>query len=52
MIEVARKQIETLVIITPHRVRGEADQARVLADEAKRLKWCLPDVQPAGWFTK
>ena len=33
---------ETLVVITPHLVRGEADHARILADEAAKMKWALP----------
>ncbi|MBP3959466.1 hypothetical protein J8F10_29835 [Gemmata sp. G18] len=35
---------EILVIMTPHIVRSEYDQARILAEESAKLKWCLPEV--------
>ncbi len=35
---------EILIILTPHIIRTEADQARLLAEEARRMEWCLPDV--------
>jgi len=35
---------EVLIIMTPHIVRTEADQARVLAEEAARMHWCTPDI--------
>ncbi|MBN9522791.1 hypothetical protein J0H58_30445, partial [bacterium] len=35
---------EILIIMTPHIIRTEADQARVLAEEARRMEWCLPDI--------
>ena len=35
---------EVLVIMTPHIMRSEADQARVLAEESARMNWCLPDI--------
>jgi hypothetical protein len=35
---------EILIIMTPHIIRNEADQARVLAEEARRMEWCLPDI--------
>ena len=49
MVAVTSEQIETLVVVTPHRVRSEAENARILAEEAQKLKWCLP---ATGWFTK
>src|SRR5262249_37336091 len=36
---------ELLVILTPHVVRCEADNARVLADEARRMDWILKEVE-------
>ncbi|HEX4610616.1 MAG TPA: hypothetical protein VH092_20670, partial [Urbifossiella sp.] len=39
---VARREI--LIIMTPYLVRNEFDQARMLADESRRMEWCLPDV--------
>ena len=44
---IARRQIqrrEVLVIMTPHIMRSEADQARILAEESARMHWCLPDI--------
>lgn len=38
---------EILIIMTPHIVRSEYDQARVLAEESGKLKWCLPEVLDA-----
>jgi type II secretory pathway component GspD/PulD (secretin) len=35
---------ELLVILTPHVVRSRADADRVLAEEARRMDWCLGDV--------
>jgi hypothetical protein len=35
---------EVLIIMTPHIMRSEADQARILAEESARMHWCLPDV--------
>ncbi|MDY3556068.1 secretin N-terminal domain-containing protein [Gemmata sp. JC717] len=35
---------EILVIMTPHIVRSEYDNARILAEESAKLKWCLPEV--------
>jgi general secretion pathway protein D len=35
---------EVLVIMTPHIMRSEADQARILAEEAARINWCTPDI--------
>ncbi|QDU23632.1 secretin N-terminal domain-containing protein [Urbifossiella limnaea] len=35
---------EILIIMTPHIVRNEADQARILAEEARRMEWCVPDI--------
>jgi general secretion pathway protein D len=39
---VARREI--LIIMTPHIIFSEADNARVLAEEARRMEWCLPDL--------
>jgi type II secretory pathway component GspD/PulD (secretin) len=39
---VARREI--LIIMTPHIIRSEFDQARILAEESARLKWCLPEI--------
>jgi hypothetical protein len=36
---------EVLVIMTPHIIRSEADQARVLAEEAGKMVWCVPDIE-------
>ncbi len=41
----ARREI--LVIMTPHIIRSEYDQARILAEESGKLKWCLPEVAAA-----
>jgi type II secretory pathway component GspD/PulD (secretin) len=38
---------EILIIMTPHIVRSEFDQARVLAEEARKMRWCLPNVVEA-----
>lgn len=35
---------EVLIIMTPHIIRTEADQARILAEEAARMHWCTPDI--------
>jgi type II secretion system protein D len=35
---------EVLIIMTPHIIRTEYDAARVLAEESRRIQWCLPDV--------
>ena len=35
---------EVLFIMTPHIVRTEYDAARILAEETRRINWCLPDV--------
>src|SRR5262249_38202935 len=35
---------EVLIIMTPHIIRSEADQARILAEEAQRTHWCVPDI--------
>jgi Flp pilus assembly secretin CpaC len=35
---------EVLIIMTPHIVRSEADQARILAEESQRMHWCVPDI--------
>ncbi|MBX9584703.1 MAG: hypothetical protein K2X87_30740, partial [Gemmataceae bacterium] len=35
---------EVLIIMTPHIVRTEYEAARVLAEESRRIQWCLPDV--------
>jgi hypothetical protein len=35
---------EVLIIMTPHIIRTEADQARILAEEAARQHWCVPDI--------
>jgi len=40
--QVSRREV--LIIMTPHIVRTEYDAARVLAEEARRIDWCLPDV--------
>ncbi|AWM40676.1 Type II secretion system protein D precursor [Gemmata obscuriglobus] len=40
--QVQRREI--LVIMTPHIVRSEYDNARILAEESAKLKWCLPEV--------
>jgi general secretion pathway protein D len=34
---------ELLVIMTPHIIRSEADQARILAEETARMHSCFPD---------
>ena len=34
---------EVLIIMTPHIMRSEADQARILAEESAKMHWCLPD---------
>ena len=34
---------EVLVIMTPHIMRSEADQARILAEETARIKYCYDD---------
>ena len=39
---VSRREI--IVIMTPHIVRSEFDQARVLAEESAKMKWCVPEV--------
>jgi type II secretory pathway component GspD/PulD (secretin) len=42
------RRSELLFILTPHVVRSEVDQARVLAEEARRMEGCLPaPVKPA-----
>jgi type II secretory pathway component GspD/PulD (secretin) len=38
---VARQEV--IVIMTPHIVRSEADQARILAEEVARMHSCIPD---------
>jgi hypothetical protein len=35
---------EVLIIMTPHIIRSELDQARILAEESAKIKWCLPEV--------
>lgn len=35
---------ELLVIMTPHIVRSDIDAARILAEESRRISWCLGDV--------
>ncbi len=40
--------VETLVVVTPHRVRGEHDGARVLAEEAAKLKDAPRCARPPG----
>ena len=35
---------EVLIIMTPHIIRSELDQARILAEEAARMHWCVPDL--------
>ncbi len=35
---------ELIFIMTPHIVRSEADMARILAEEAKKMSWSLKDV--------
>ncbi len=35
---------EVLVIMTPHIMRSEADQARILAEESARIKFCYDDI--------
>jgi type II secretion system protein D len=35
---------EVLVIMTPHVVRSEADQARLLAEEGQKMTWCVPEL--------
>ncbi|MCS7269548.1 MAG: hypothetical protein NZ703_00555 [Gemmataceae bacterium] len=35
---------EVLIIMTPHIVRSEADHARLLAEEAARMNWCVQDI--------
>jgi hypothetical protein len=37
---------EILIIMTPHIVRSECDQARILAEESRRISWVLGDVAP------
>jgi type II secretory pathway component GspD/PulD (secretin) len=39
---IARREI--LIIMTPHIVRSEIDQARILAEESAKMRWCLPEV--------
>ena len=36
---------EVIFIMTPHIVRTEYDAARILAEESRRINWCLPDVE-------
>jgi hypothetical protein len=36
---------EVLIIMTPHIVRNEADHARLLAEEAARMNWCVQDIE-------
>jgi len=35
---------ELLVILTPHIIRSPMDKARILAEEARRMEWCVGDV--------
>ena len=35
---------ELVIIMTPHIIRTEMDQARILSEEARRMTWCVPDV--------
>ncbi len=36
---------ELIFIMTPHIVRSEADMARIVAEEAKKMNWSLKDVE-------
>ena len=36
---------ELIFIMTPHIVRSEADMARIVAEEAKKINWSLKDVE-------
>src|SRR5262249_30182550 len=40
----AKTKTELLIIMTPHIVRNRAEADMVLADEARRMDWCLADV--------
>jgi general secretion pathway protein D len=35
---------ELLIIMTPHIIRSEFDNARLLSEESRRMNWCVPDL--------
>jgi general secretion pathway protein D len=35
---------ELLILLTPHVVRSKADAERILAEETRKMNWCLEDV--------
>src|SRR5262249_47210931 len=39
-----RAKTELVIILTPHVIRNKADAERVLAEEARKMDWILPDV--------
>src|SRR5262249_43846465 len=39
-----KERRELMVILTPHVVRNRFDADRILAEESKRISWCLGDV--------
>ncbi len=41
----AQERRELIFIVTPHILRSEADRARIAAEEARKMHWCLPEVQ-------
>jgi Flp pilus assembly secretin CpaC len=40
----ATSRREVLFIMTPHIIRSEYDTARILAEESRKMNWCLPDI--------
>jgi type II secretory pathway component GspD/PulD (secretin) len=40
----AQSRREILFIMTPQIVRSEYDTARILAEESRKMNWCLPDI--------
>jgi len=40
----AMSRREILFIMTPQIVRSEYDTARILAEESRKMNWCLPDI--------
>jgi type II secretion system protein D len=39
-----KAKVELLIILTPHIVRSKAEADRILAEESRRMDWCLGDV--------
>jgi hypothetical protein len=35
---------ELLILLTPHVVRTKADAERIMAEETRKMNWCLEDV--------